>query len=318
MTDNFHSNTLKVPDITLEEDIILAGDYVSVGNISKGSRTNTSILPTAGKTVQQVLQEIFTKRLQPTIQNEPSITGFSFNLVGAQYEVGTHINSITVGDLNLNTGSYTYDTNTGVTGTAYNIIRILDGAETQISTQQSITDNNSGIGFTIGDNTTITYKGTISYSQGNIARDNLGDISEPQIRIQAGTAVSSNLAPIKGFRNYFYGALSDTTPATGANINSDLVRRLTHSGKPYSPNTFTFTVPVGATAVYIACIATKPGITKIINETALNADVTQTFTKTTNINVQGANNYASTAYNVWSYVPATPYTNQTILKVTLG
>ena len=76
-------------------------------------------------------------------------------------------------------------------------------------------------------------------------------------------------------------------------------------------------IPAGATRVAIACITGKTGVTKVINETALNADVTDTFTKKT-VAVEGANGYTAKDYNVWVFEPAIPYENAAVLKVTLS
>ena len=56
---------------------------------------------------------------------------------------------------------------------------------------------------------------------------------------------------------------------------------------------------------------------KVINETALNADVTDTFIKKT-VAVEGANGYTAKDYNVWVLEQAVPYENAAVLKVTLG
>ena len=85
----------------------------------------------------------------------------------------------------------------------------------------------------------------------------------------------------------------------------------------YAAGTLTINVPVGAQRVAIACIATAKGVTKVINETAMNADVTSTFTKST-VSVEGANGYAAKDYNVWVFEPAVAYGNAAVLKVTLG
>lgn len=58
-------------------------------------------------------------------------------------------------------------------------------------------------------------------------------------------------------------------------------------------------------------------MTKVLNESALNADVTSTFTKST-INVQGANGYDAISYNIWTFIPDVPYGQNAILAVTFG
>lgn len=87
--------------------------------------------------------------------------------------------------------------------------------------------------------------------------------------------------------------------------------------RAYAAGTLTLNVPAGTQRVAIACIATAKGVTKVINETAMNADVTSTFTKST-VSVEGANGYAAKDYNVWVFEPAVAYGNAAVLKVTLG
>lgn len=312
---------LTADNIVMQSDITLAGDYVKVGNISKGSETGTGTFSAKGKTVAQVLEEIFTKRLQPKIVKQPSVYGFSFNRSGQKVEVGTRIDSISVGTLSLDSGAYTYDSETGVEATAYKISRVVNGVASEISADRSCIDTNNGEGFVIGDGTTIAYKGEITYAEGNIATDNLGSLSDPPLRIQAGTAKSSSPLAIAGYRNYFYGAVTDNPPE-GDGLTSDFIRGLTKSNKVYEPTPegkpLPLSVPAGTKGIYIACIATEAGATKIINETALNADVTSTFIKQTDISVEGANGYIGVDYNVWYYIPAVPYENEAILKITLG
>lgn len=100
-------------------------------------------------------------------------------------------------------------------------------------------------------------------------------------------------------------------------LDSAAIRALGKTGKAYAAGTLTINVPVGAQRVAIACIATAKGVTKVINETAMNADVTSTFTKST-VSVEGANGYAAKDYNVWVFEPAVAYGNAAVLKVTLG
>lgn len=114
------------------------------------------------------------------------------------------------------------------------------------------------------------------------------------------------------FRNVFYGAAT-SKPA----LDSAAIRALGKTGKAYAAGTLTINVPVGAQRVAIACIATAKGVTKVINETAMNADVTGTFVKST-VSVEGANGYAAKEYNVWVFEPAVAYGNAAVLKVTLG
>lgn len=53
--------------VILTSDIMMAGDYKNVGNKDKGSTTASQNWATSGKSVAEALQEIFTKKLQPTV-----------------------------------------------------------------------------------------------------------------------------------------------------------------------------------------------------------------------------------------------------------
>ena len=157
----------------------------------------------------------------------------------------------------------------------------------------------------------LKYRVTATHGAGVTAKDNLGADSSPAVAIAVGTK-TKDTAAYTPFRNVFYGA-SDSKPA----LDSAAIRALGKTGKAYAAGTLTINVPVGAQRVAIACIATAKGVTKVINETAMNADVTSTFTKST-VSVEGANGYAAKDYNVWVFEPAVAYGNAAVLKVTLG
>ena len=143
------------------------------------------------------------------------------------------------------------------------------------------------------------------------AHDNLGGDSSPVVAIAAGSKNKQTNA-YTPYRNYFYGATVDKPT-----LDSAYIRGLTKSNQAYRTGTIAINVPAGANRVCIACIATAAGVTQVINETALNADVTGTFVKST-VRVEGANGYTAVDYNVWTFEPAVPYGNAATLKVTLG
>ena len=306
--------------VILRENITLAGGYTQVGNLTK-SQNGTSIFSTKGKSVMDALTEIFSKRLQPSITAQPSIG--TFTLIGAgAVEAGTKVAAAAYSGATLNAGSYQYGPATGVTATNWKVERITNAATTQVTTADAASltagsDNNGGAGFIIGDAggdtavSSLKYRVTATHGAGVTAKDNLGADSNPAVAIAAGTK-SKETAAYTPFRNYFFGATAEK-PA----LDSAYIRGLTKSGKAYAPGVITVNVPAGANRVVIACIAGKTGVKKVINETALNADVTDTFTKKT-VAVEGANGYTAKDYNVWVFEPAVPYENAAVLKVTLG
>ena len=306
--------------VILRENITLAGGYTQVGNLTK-SQNGTAVFSTKGKSVADVLTEIFSKRLQPTITAQPSIGTFTLTGAGA-VEAGTKVAAAAYSAATLNAGSYQYGPATGVVATNFKVERITNAATTQVASvaAASLTagsDNNGGAGFIIGDAggdnavSSLKYRVTATHGAGVTAKDNLGAASSPAVSIAAGTK-TKDTAAYTPFRNVFYGA-STGKPA----LNSAAIRALGKTGKAYAAGTLTINVPAGTQRVAIACIATAKGVTKVINETAMNADVTSTFVKST-VPVEGANGYAAKDYNVWIFEPAVAYGNAAVLKVTLG
>ena len=306
--------------VMLRDDIILAGNYTQVGNITK-SANGTSTLPAKGKSVAAVLTDILSKRLQPSITAQPSISGFA--LTGAKaVEAGTTLAQANYTAGNLNAGSYQYGPETGVTASNWVVQRITDDGTEQIASVDAASlsagsDNNGGNGFVIGDQggenvvASLKYKAIATHGAGVTAKDNLGSDSDPAVSIAAGTKEKTTSA-FTPFRNVFYGASTDKPT-----LDSAAIRALTPTGKAYAAGTLTINVPAGAQRVVIACDATKTGVTQVVNETAMNADVTATFSKST-VPVEGAEGYTAINYNVWCFEPAVPYENPAVLKVTLG
>ena len=267
--------------VIMRENLMLAGDYDRIGNWTK-DKNGTATKEVSGKSVAAILKDLTSKTLQPTITANPSINGFGLSGSGA-VEAGTPVATASYLAASLPAGS----------------------------------DNNGGNGFIIGDAggdnavASLKYRVTATHGAGVQAEDNLGGASNPAVAISAGSKTKDSAA-YTPFRNYFFGATTEK-PA----LDSAYIRGLTKSGKAYAPGVITVNVPAGANRVVIACIAGKTGVKKVINETALNADVTDTFTKKT-VAVEGANGYTAKDYNAWVFEPAVPYENAAVLKVTLG
>ena len=295
--------------VIMREDITMAGNYTQVGNLTKGQNA-TGTLASKGKSIAEVLTEILSKRLQPTITAQPSISGFA--LSGAKaVEAGTKLASVNYTAGTLNPGSYQYGPETGVVASNWVVQRITDKGTVQISGVNAASlsagsDDNDGDGFTIGDVggenvfASLKYKAVATHGAGVTAKDNLGDDSNPPVSIAAGEKEKATSA-YTPYRNYFSGAT--TSKPT---LDSAYIRGLTKSNKPYAAGTLTINVAAGTQRVCIACLASKTGVTKVINETAMNADVTSTFTQST-VDVEGAEGYTAQSYKVWVFEPAVPY-----------
>ena len=135
----------------------------------------------------------------------------------------------------------------------------------------------------------------------------------PEGHIEAGSVNTTNYSFNPYRQGYFIGSTTNTDTLT-----SDIIRGLQQKRNgAYSAGTVNYQVPVGAARVIIACPATNTGMTKVINQSALNADVTDTFTET-QVSVEGANGYSSTEYNVWTFTPPAVYAQVANLAITLG
>lgn len=304
--------------VILRNDFIGAGNWSQIGNYTK-AQNGTSTIQAKGLSVTAFLQGMVSKREQPRITAQPAVSGFALNGAKA-VEVGTKVPEAKFGNAALSAGAYEYGPATGVVAKVFKVDRIaLPSSYNQesVASAASGVDNNEGKGFIIGDGaeentvTSLKYKVTVTHNEGVQALDNLKALSKPEIKIASGTKVQETAA-YTGFRQFFYGATSEKPE-----VNSAYVRGLTNSNCAYSPRTLSITVPAGTKRVAIACISGKTGVTRVINETALNADVTSTFVKST-VAVEGANGYTAKDYNIWVFEPAEAYKQIAVLKVTLG
>lgn len=158
---------------------------------------------------------------------------------------------------------------------------------------------------------TTKFKAIVSYGEGAIKNDNLGQPYETG-HIAAGSKTTSEFTFTPYRQGYFVGSTTNTDEVTSATVRS-----FTKKNGAYSSGTVKFTVPAGAARVMFLCPMTNTGVTKVLNESALNADVTNTFVKST-IDVEGADGYSAITYNAWTFVPAVPYAQDAVLAFTLG
>lgn len=293
--------------VILRGDITLAGNYTQVGNLTK-TQTGTATFATDGMSVAAALKEMLSKRVQPSITANPSVGNVTINPSGA-VEAGTIIASVTGSKVTFDDGAYTYEAATGVTVTGRTVTRVTSpaasGGDVTVADDGSFTDTGAdGTGFQIGDQggegvlSNLKYTETVSYSAGNVAKDNLGDASNPVVKISAGS-VSKTSAAITPFRKYFYGYGSTQT----VTIDSDVIRSLTNStGAASNGTTFTINITDGTKEVIIAYPGSLRDITSIEDKNAFGTDIKGSFTKST-VQVEGANGYTAIDYKVYVYHP---------------
>lgn len=283
------------------ENVYFDEDFTYTANIGvltvPGSGSGT--IQASGKNVKEVLAGILAKEKNPSA-TAPAVTiGTQTNF--GTFEIGTKKNLVY--GATLSAGSYTYGPATGIT------------AKTWEATCTGVTGSKTTASGTfenvVAEATpkTVTVKAT--YDAGAIPKTNLGN-EYPAGQIKAGSAskVSGSLV---GVRYMFWGPMADAS----AELNSANIRALAHKEESKAKILATFGAGAGAKKVVVAVPAGRR-ITKALLTSAMNADITSVFVKQgTQSQVQGANGYTATAYDVYIYQPASIDAGETY-SITIG
>lgn len=270
--------------VILKDNITLAGDYTQVGNLTK-TKTGTATFSTAGKSVAAALTEIFSKRLQPGNPTNPAVT-LTFNEAKA-YEVGTKVTPTY--SASLSAGSYTYGPDTGITATAWDIDATNKGAAVASKT----TASDSFDQITVELDTSYKIKATATHGAGAVAKDNLGDPSNPVKQIAAGSKFKE-VGSITGFRSIFYGWKSGSSAlANPEAITSAQVRALGNAATTTKVTSFSCDK---MKQMFFAFPADTVKDVMVANATN---GAPQTVYKKTGVMVEGANGYQAIAYDVF-------------------
>lgn len=315
--------------VIMNSDITLAGAYTQVGNLTK-DQNGTATFATAGKSVAAALTEIFSKRLQPGDVTNPSVASVSFSayngdtkLGGYAVEAGTAITKVEA-TATFEDGAYTYSDVTGSTAESWQVDRVTavpsggtDLSATNIAQSDSYSDDNVSyvIGDVAGDGvvSSLAYKFTANYTDGNVAKDNLGDDSSPVKKVVAGSASKSSSA-FTPYRKYFVYVGTDCTTT----VDSAFIRAngTTKSGKAADCATISeLTIPEGTKRIVLA-IPVANETTKFLKDVTdvdgMGLSMAENFTYKV-MSVEGAAGYTGVNYNVFvcentNGISATRYT----------
>lgn len=263
-------------NVYFDEDLVTTA---AVGNITLSNGQAT--VDAAGKNLKEVWNKIFVKEKNPTV-TQPSA---SVTLTGAgAYEVGTKVTPHY--QANFNPGTYQYGGATGVTVSVY---EITDTAGNTASTASGDFPE-----VTVADGTNYKVTAKLTHGAGSVPKTNVGnDYAAGKIAAGSKSATSS---AITGYRNSFYGTLTNKNALTSAAIRS-----LSGKSNKALANgaSFTVSIPVGALRVVIAYPATLRDVTSIKDVNGLNAEIKSGFTKTV-VSVAGAGSASSIDYKVYT------------------
>ena len=151
------------------DNVIFDKDMIVTNNIGAFQMPNgvsSTTLPTAGKSLKDVLANLLAKELQPVRVSSPSINLTSKISNGAYkwVEVGDEV-SVNY-SASLSTGSYTYGPDTGITATSW---EITNGADTLTTATGAFP------AVVVSDNMEYNISATATYGDGAIPVTNLGN-----------------------------------------------------------------------------------------------------------------------------------------------
>ncbi len=248
--------------------------------------SGSATLAAKGKSVKEVLASILAKEANPTA-TKPSVSITGESGYGT-FEIGTVKNLAYTG--NLSAGSYTYGPDTGITATSWSAS--CTGVDGTKNTKSGTFEN------VVAEATAKTVTVTATYGDGAIPVTNLGN-PYTNAQIKAGSA-SKTSSQLKGVRYMFWGPMTDA----GAELSSANIRALAHKEEASKKTLGSFGPGEGAKKVVVA-VPVGHKITKVLLTSSMNADITSSFVKqSSTVSVEGANNYAGTAYDVYVYQPA--------------
>ena len=314
-------------NVYFAKDFTLAGSYTAVGNVTKSSNAATGTLSAKGKSLEQLIQNIFTKELYPTNDLPTIALSGDSDQTG---EVGTTFSLPTVTVKVSDVGSYTYGPATGINFPVGDLTIAECASSNDKDTILKATNKKSNTSAAVKDSTVSltasNAKGTVytdsaisytfdavgSYTAGAMPVTNLGNNYESK-KIAAGTAhCDARTIKRTGWRNYWYGFVSTTdaagltriTDSSASNYNkvTDGTKTLTAGGAAISNKTLpTITAAAGdRMPVVVFPTSANKKVASATMPSSLNAPVT--FTKIGTVNLAGANGASAVSYDIWGYV----------------
>ena len=154
--------------------------YYNVGKIT-ASGTNPVIIGRAGDSLRTVFDNLFTmEEVQPSITSYPSVGCSLSSFITSSDERDTTISSVSY-SISFDDGSYTNSSATGVNMRDYSFAKGSSSSDTATSGILTLPEN-----YIVGTSSAFSTTLTANYSQGNIAKTNLGNDSDPIIKIDFG------------------------------------------------------------------------------------------------------------------------------------
>ena len=295
--------------------ITLAGDYGTDSRGDKLTRIGNKKIGdeiAAGTSLQSILMDILSQRLQPSSSNPSAsvvLTNNSSSGANVSVEIGTSYTPKY--KTSFSAGSFTYGPATGCTSTAASVQVVgIDSTKVDIAANALNGASGSLPAYTVGDATSrklrVTYGWTASTGT---PVDNLGDLATNGTKIDAASGKTADSShTITGYRNYWYGFIGSTDHSTisrdsSTNVCGDGTKNLTAGNAAISAKTLPTITAVAGDRMPVVVMPTAAGkkVSSATMPSSLNAPVT--FTKLGTVNLKGLDGYGdAVSYDVWGYV----------------
>ena len=288
-----------------EEDLTLTYDF------GRHKTSNGFVeVEAKGMTTSEWLLDALSEVKQPDIA-QPSIT-MTASVVGGG-ELGAYVTGVKW-EGTFTDGSYQYGSTTNADSTATGLAAsnvswsLKNNIDTQTATKEDGTFTfDSSVYPQINSESAKTYatvSGTynLDASSARIPLNNVGKATSGQIASKTEVAISAN-ANATGYRKPFWGIKAAADAIDVSKITSAQVRALGNGGTatkglPTTTAAKPFVVAAGSQQVFFLAKAGTYSSLTATDAAAMNAGVT--FTKVANaVNVEGANGYTATAYDMF-------------------
>lgn len=265
-------------------------------NNAVGSFENGDTI-SAGTSIDAIVRKLVQERIPP-VYTKPSVSiAVTSGTVGGYYEDGT------VATPNI-TATFTKNDAGSLTNMVIkkNDIQVASSTSSPASHSEEIT--------IVG---TTTFSATATYTAGLIKKDNFEE-DYTSGSISAGSKTTEENITYTGYRKYFWGSDTVTTPA----VSSANIRALSNSSEnAAAPGTsFTISVTRGQTRATFAYPANVRDVTSVKYAEMGNDESDMLFAKTI-VPVEGANGFTAIDYKVYTLIPAQPFPSDMTFNVTI-
>lgn len=310
-----------------ENEVVLTA---TLGKYVPGASGFIKVPNSKGMTTSELLLDALSEVKEPDI-TQPTISGTATVVGGG--EMGAYITGVKW-DGSFTDGSYQYGSKEKAdsTATGLSASNVTWSIKNDIDTQTATTEDatftfGSSVYPQIDSESSKTYvKVTATYSldasKARTPLNNVGVETEGKIASASNVEIVKN-ANATGYRKPFWGVLTtpfaetknDAGAVTAIAVTSADIRGLSGKGSSTQGFPTTLNVPEGSRQVIFAA---KAGAYKGLTAKDGNAqDATVTFSKIANaVNVEGANSYTATAYDIWEVTWGDPIASAKALKLT--